>query len=93
MDRDWLLPLQELFSCLGQNPIEDAPSIMDITGMPDEHERWFRLLDGAIQAADDNDNTVTSIFAEASGYRASTPEQAKLLLIELRTLYAQEMET
>ena len=93
MKRVWLQPLQELFACLSQDPIEDAPSMMAITGTAEEQRRWFGLLDSAIQAAEDNDNAVTSIFSENSGYRATTPEQAKLLLVELRTLYSQEIET
>ena len=89
MSLSWDEQLAELFAGLGQDPIEDAPSLMDLLGTADERQEWLNAISSGIAASEAGDRRVVEII-NRSGYRISYPSEAKAYFEELRDLYLRQ---
>jgi hypothetical protein len=89
MSLSWDERLSDLFGGLGQDPIEDAPSIMRIFGTQEEREGWLATIAAGIAASKAGDPRVVEIINQ-SGYRITDPSEAASYFEELRDLYLRE---
>jgi hypothetical protein len=92
MSLSWDERLSELFGGLGQDPIEDAPSLMQILGTEDERRDWLAAIAAGIAASRAGDRRVVEII-NRSGYRITEPSEAASYFEELRELYLREAAT
>jgi hypothetical protein len=83
----WGERLGNLFASLGQDPLEDAPSLMDILGTADERAGWLADLDAAESAAARGDPEAAAVVNRSGGYRVASPSEAGGYFRELRQLY------
>ena len=81
---DWKTALSDLFGgAVNQEPLEDAAAVMvSISARyPGYHAQCLAALKGGIQACDNGSMDGISAIHK-SGYRVSSPEEAKQLLLE-----------
>lgn len=78
--------LSELFGGLAQDPLEDAPSLMDLYGTEQERREWLAIIAEGIEASEAGDRCVVDIL-NRSGYRITEPIEAASIFKELRDLY------
>jgi hypothetical protein len=87
MGETWVERLGNLFACLGQDPLDDAPALMDFLGTRDERAGWLADLDAAEAAVARGDPQAVAVVNRSGGYRVTSPSEAGYLFRELRQLY------
>lgn len=89
---DWKIALARLFAAtVNQEPLEDAADMMISVSVRDYsyHEECLETLEGGINACDSGDVDVM-LAINKSGYKVSSLEEAKELLMEFRGIYEQK---
>lgn len=87
MGETWVERLGNLFACLGQDPLDDAPVLMNILGNRDERAGWLADLDAAEAAVARGDPQAATVVNRSGGYRVTSPSEAGDYFRELRRLY------
>mgnify|MGYP003594108784 CR=1 FL=1 len=87
----WQEKLTWLFSCLAQDPIEDAIDLMDIEGTKEEIRSWIEIIDAGIQASERGETSVLDIINRYQGYKISEPIEARAYFHEIGYLYLKRM--
>jgi|SRR5882757_5628830 len=89
---DWKTPLSAIFGgAINQEPLEDAADLMVSVSArdPGYHSENLAALQAGIQACDNGSTDVISVIHK-SGYRVSSLEEAKELLVEFLGIYEEK---
>lgn len=88
---DWFKKLSDLYGGLGQDPLDDVGSLMDITGTDAERNEWLAALDAGLDAARAGDRRLLDAINAGTGFAIAELSSAVDILRETRAIYLREI--